>query len=166
MLLPRIKASAPSWIIQVNSEGHRFGGLDVDDLTWKRRHGTGLRGYGASKTAQFLCVWEFADRLAESGVTINAVHPGAVRRRIGSNNGPLYRLYSKAVIQPFLKDPAISGESIYYLAAAPEMADTSGRFFNLTIEEKPTAQALDRDLGRWVWKLSRELTGLDDGGGE
>lgn len=164
LLLPRITASAPSRIIQVNSEGHRFGSLDVEDVSWRRRRYTGLRGYGASKTAQLLTVWEFADRLAGTGVTINAVHPGAVRSRIGSNNGRLYRFYSGVFIQPFLKDPAVSGEAIYYLAAAPEMAATSGRFFNLTIEEKPSAQALDRDLGRRVWKLSRELTGLDEGG--
>lgn len=164
LLLPRISASAPSRIIQVNSEGHRFGGLDVEDLSWERRHYTGLRGYGASKIAQLLTVWELADRLAGSGVTINAVHPGGVRSRIGGNNGRLYRLCSKVLVQPFLKDPAVSGEAIYYLAAAPEMATVSGRFFNLTIEEKPTAPALDRALGRRVWQMSRELTGIDKGG--
>jgi NAD(P)-dependent dehydrogenase (short-subunit alcohol dehydrogenase family) len=48
----------------------------------------GLLAYGASKTAQLLSVWEFADRLEGSGVTINAMHPGEVRSGIGQNNGP------------------------------------------------------------------------------
>ena len=36
LLLDRMVASAPSRILQVNSQGHRFGGLDLTDLTWQR----------------------------------------------------------------------------------------------------------------------------------
>jgi hypothetical protein len=43
------------------------------------------------------------------------------------------------------------------------MADVSGKFFHLTIEEKPAVHALDRSLGKRVWKLSEELTGLAAG---
>jgi retinol dehydrogenase 13 len=160
LLLDRIKASSPSRIIQVNSEGHRFCSLDLDDLAWKRRHYTGLRGYGASKTAQLLSVWEFANRLAGTGVTINAMHPGDVRTGIGSNNGLAYRAFKRVFIWPILKDPAISGEALYYLAAAPEMDGVSGRFFHLTIEEKPAAHALDRELARRAWDASLALAGL------
>jgi retinol dehydrogenase-13 len=160
LLLPRILESAPARIIQVNSEGHRFGGLDLDDLDWGKRRYRGLQGYGASKTAQLLTVWELADRLWGSGVTINAMHPGNVRSMIGMNNGWLYRWYQRYLLWPILKDPVISGEAIYYLAAAPEMATVSGRFFNLTIDEKPAPHALDRSLGKRVWKISEELTGL------
>ena len=160
LLLERLKQSAPARIIQVNSEGHRFGGLDLNDLNWEHRHYSGLRSYGASKIAQLLTTWEFADRLKGSGVTINAMHPGDVRTNIGNNNGPLYRWFLHNVTWHILKDPVISGEALYYLAAAPELADVSGRFFHLTIDEKPAAQALDRENGRVVWKLSMQLTGL------
>ena len=160
LLLDRLKASAPARIIQVNSQGHRFGGLDLDDLTWARRRYAGLRGYGAAKTAQLLTVWELADRLAGSGVTINAMHPGAVKSNIGMNNGLLYRWYNRIVIRPFLKEPAIAGDAIYYLAAAPDMAGVSGKFFNLTIEEKPAAHALDRAVGKRVWAMSEALTDI------
>jgi len=160
LLLDTLKQCAPARIIQVNSEGHRFGGLDLNDLNWERRRYMGLRGYGASKVAQLLTTWEFADRLKGSGVTINAMHPGDVKTNIGNNNGPLYRWYLHHIIWRTLKDPAISGEALYYLAAAPEMADVSGRFFNLTIDEKPAAHALDRDQGRKIWDASLRLTGL------
>jgi NAD(P)-dependent dehydrogenase (short-subunit alcohol dehydrogenase family) len=131
LLLERMKASAPSRIILVNSEGHRFGS-----------------------------VWEFTERLARTGVTINAMHPGDVRTAIGSNNGPVYRAFKRVFIWPMLKNPVISGEALYYLAAAPEMAGVSGKFFHLTIEEKPAAHALDRELGRKAWAASLALTGL------
>ncbi len=160
LLLERMIESAPSRIIQVNSEGHRFGGLKLDDLHWKKRRYRGLQGYGASKTAQLLTVWELADRLNGSGVTINAVHPGEVATNIGMNNGFLYRWYQKYLLFPLLKDPKISGEALYYFAAAPELSTTSGKFFNLTTEEKPAAHALDRATGKRIWDISEELTGL------
>lgn len=160
LLLARLKESAPARIIQVNSQGHRFGGLDLDDLNWEKRHYKGLQGYGASKVAQLLTVWELADQLRGSGVTINAMHPGEVRTNIGMNNGLLYRWYQRYLIGWILKDPIVSGDAIYYLAAAPEMAGVSGRFFNQTIDEKPAAHALDRTLGKRVWLISESLTGL------
>lgn len=160
LLLPRLLESAPARIIQVNSEGHRFGGLDLNDLDWKKRRYRGLKGYGASKTAQLLSVWELADRLQGSGVTINAMHPGNVKTMIGMNNGRLYQWYQRHILWHILKDPVISGEAIYYLAAAPEMAEVSGRFFNLTIDEKPAPHALDRAIGKQVWRVSEERTGL------
>lgn len=160
LLIDRLKQSAPARIIQVNSEGHRFGGLDLNDLNWEHRPYMGLRGYGASKVAQLLTTWEFADRLKGSGVTINAMHPGDVKTNIGNNNGPLYRWYLHHIIWPTLKDPVISGEALYYLAAAPELAEVSGRFFHLTIDEKPAAPALDRAKGREVWVRSLELAGI------
>jgi len=59
-----------------------------------------------------------------------------------------------------LKDAQVSGEAVYYLAAAPELADVSGRFYNLTIDEKPAPHALDRELGKQVWQISESLVGL------
>jgi NAD(P)-dependent dehydrogenase (short-subunit alcohol dehydrogenase family) len=160
LLLGRLKASAPARIIHVNSEGHRFCDFHLDDPNWERRSYGGLKGYGSSKTAQLLTTWEFADRLAGSGVTINAMHPGDVRTNIGMNNGPVYRWIKTHLISLTLKDPVISGEALYYLAAAPELADVSGRFFHLTIEETPMAHALNRAKGRQVWDWTMKAVGL------
>jgi retinol dehydrogenase 13 len=160
MLLDTMRHSAPSRIIQVNSQGHRFGGLDVDDLSWERRHYTGLRGYGASKTAQLLTVWKFSEILEGTGVTINAMHPGAVRSNIGNNNGRLYRWYKDKIVSRTLSDPSIAGQAIHYLATAPELETVSGKYFNLTHPEKPAPHALDNEVGQRVWEESLKLTGL------
>jgi NAD(P)-dependent dehydrogenase (short-subunit alcohol dehydrogenase family) len=161
LLIPRLKESAPSRIIQINSEGHRFSNVKLNDVNFKHRIYTGLKGYGQSKTAQLMTVWELNDQLKGSGVTINACHPGAVKTAIGSNNGPLYRWYFKHVTSHFLKDPIISAKAIYYLAADPELKDVSGRFYNLTIDEVPAKHARDRILGKQVYDQSMKLVGLN-----
>jgi retinol dehydrogenase 13 len=160
LLLERLLESGPARILQVNSQGHRFGGLDLKDLNWESRSYNGYKGYGASKVAQLLTTWELADRLRGTCMTVNAMHPGEVRTRIGMNNGFLYRAYQRYLLWWFLKEPVISGEAIYYLVAAPEMAGVSGKFFNLTIEEKPAPHALDRSTGKQVWSISEAMSGF------
>ena len=162
LLVDRIIESAPARILFVNSEGHRFGGLDINDLNWSKRRYSGFQSYGASKIAQLLTVWEMAEQLTETGVTVNAMHPGGVKTNIGMNNGFIYRFYQNFILSPFLSSPEISGEAIYYLVADPEMAKFSGKFFNQTIEEKAARYALDRVMGKKVWEISEKLTGLDN----
>lgn len=160
LLMERLVESSPARILQINSEGHRFNGLDPDDLDWKKRHYSGLKGYGASKTAQLMTVYEMDLKLKGTGVTINAMHPGDVKTNIGMNNGVIYRIFSKLVIQRFLKNPKISGDSIYYLVASPELANVSGKYFYLTIEETPAKHARNREVGKRIYEISLELTGV------
>ena len=160
LLLDRIIESTPARIIQVNSQGHRFGGFDINDVNFEHRFYNGYWGYGASKTAQLLTIWELADRLNGTGVTVNAMHPGGVKTNLGNNNGPLYRWFSRYIISALLKDPEMSGSAVYFLAAAPELSNISGRYFNRTVDEKPAPHAMNRELGKAVWKLSERLVGL------
>ena len=160
LLLNKMIESSPSRIIQVNSEGHRFNGLQIDDINWEKRFYTGLRSYGASKTAQLLTVWQFAKDLEGTGVTMNAVHPGGVRTNIGNNNGRLYRWFLHHVTWHFLKDPKIAGDAIYYLASAKELSKVSGKFFNLTMEEKPAKHALDLRKQKKIWDFSMIMAGF------
>ena len=160
LLSDLIHKSEQGRVIQVNSEGHRFGGLRMDDLDWKKRPYIGLRAYGASKTAQLMTIMTLAERWKGTNTTINAMHPGGVKTNIGSNNGWLYRTWLHTVVWHTLKDPAISGEALYYLASAPELSRTSGRYFNLTIDEKPMPHALDEEIRAEIWVRTHELAGL------
>ncbi len=161
LLLDNVKSSYQGRIIQVNSQGHRFGGLNINDLIWKKRLYSGMRSYGASKIAQLICVMEMAKKLSNTNVTINAMHPGAVKSQIGSNNGKLYRLYNKYLVQPSLDDPEVAGNAIYWLAADPSLQNTTGKFFNLTIEEPPASYVINRKYYDKVYPLSLRLCGLE-----
>lgn len=160
LLLGPLSRSPQGRVIQVNSEGHRFGGLNLQDLEWKKRPYIGLRAYGASKIAQIATVMELAERLAHTGITFNAMHPGAVRTGIGSNNGQLYRAWMRLAVRQFLKDPAMSGEALYYLSAAPELSRTSGKYFYLTLDAQPLQCLRDGELRAAIWEQTLRRAGL------
>jgi retinol dehydrogenase-12 len=77
LLLDTITASAPARIINVASDSHEGSSINFDDLSYRRRY-SGWTAYGASKLANILFTYELARRLAGTGVTVNAVHPGFV----------------------------------------------------------------------------------------
>ncbi len=160
LLLDRIKDSAPARIINVSSDGHRFGGLDLNDLHWEKRRYRGLKGYGASKLAVNLFTLMLSGNLKDSGVTINAVHPGAIHSNIGMTNGPVYLFIRKVFINRMLNPTHHAGSALYYLAASPDLGSVSGKYFNMTHQKEPWGVSSDRALGRILWPISEQLTGL------
>ena len=82
LLQERIEGSAPSRIVNVASDAHRFAGqgLDFDDLQLNTGY-RALKAYGRSKLANIYFTRELARRLDRTGVTVNAVHPGSVATR-------------------------------------------------------------------------------------
>lgn len=142
MLAENVKQSQLKRIIQVNSEGHRFSGFPIHDPNFLKRTYTGLRSYGASKTAQLLTVWELAKRYMQDGIHIIAMHPGAVHSNIGQNNGWLYRLFKKVVIDRMLIKVDVSAEALYALASDPSLNQSNGKYYHLTTETEPAPHAL------------------------
>ncbi|XP_045845128.1 retinol dehydrogenase 13 isoform X3 [Meles meles] len=87
LLLDRLKASAPSRIINLSSLAHIAGHVDFDDLNWEKRKYDTRGAYCQSKLAIILFTKELSRRLQGTGVTVNAVHPGVARTELGRHTG-------------------------------------------------------------------------------
>ncbi len=163
VLMKKLMAQGKARIIMVNSEGHRFAawGLRLDDLNWETRRYSGLKSYGSAKLAQLLSMIVFNDHFQNTGVTINCMHPGAVKTETGQENGPVYRWFKRNFIDKTLKSPELSADALYYLGVSKEVEAASGKFFNLTSEENPAPPALDREVAFELWEKSLELSGLN-----
>lgn len=156
-LVPLLSRSDAPVVLNINSEGHRFSNVRLNDLAWNKRIYTGLRSYGASKSAQLHCMYILKKELVKFGIMLNSMHPGAVRSKIDSKSGWLYKLYYKIVVTPFLKNPRISAEAIYYLTTSDEMRDVNGRFYNLTNVERPAPHAQESDFSKKVYLHTMNL---------
>jgi len=164
ILRDKLKAQKKARIVMVGSEAHRFEawGLKLDDLNWERRRYSGLKSYGSAKTAQLLSMIVFNEQFRNTGVTINTMHPGAVKTDTGRENGPVYKWFKRNFLDRTLKSPEISAEALYYLGVSKEVNAVSGKFFNLTTEEKPAPPALDREVAYALWDITLKLTGLSE----
>ena len=160
LLLERIRESAPARIVIVASDAHRMGGpLDFDDLGAAKRY-SAWGVYGRSKLANLLFTRELARRLAGSGVTVNALHPGMVRTGLGQNNHAPVLKFLANLARPLFRSPEKGAETSIWACTAPELEGVTGRYFSDRREVAPHALAQDDAAARRLWEASEKLVGI------
>ena len=147
LLLPLLKTSAPSRIVNVASLGQHP--LDFDDVMLTKGY-TGTRAYAQSKLAQIMFTIDLAHELNGSGVTVNALHPATYMNTTMVREGGITPI--STVEQ--------GGEAILHLADGDDMAGKTGLFFNGMQPSKANAQAYDEAARQRLRSLSLQLTGL------
>ena len=158
MLLPCLERSAPARIVHVASNAHAFcKGINFDDLSHQERF-SAFTVYGHSKLANMLFSNELARRLHGSGVSSNALHPGAVATGIGTNNGIAGRVLPW-LLKPFFRSPEKGGATAVYLASSAQVEGVSGKYFYNSAPLEPKPWALDAVAAGRLWALSERLTG-------
>jgi NAD(P)-dependent dehydrogenase (short-subunit alcohol dehydrogenase family) len=147
LLLPLLKASAPSRIVNVASLGQHP--LDFGDVMITKNY-SGSRAYAQSKLAQIMFTIDLARKLEGSGVTANSLHPATYMNTTMVREGGITPI--STVEQ--------GGDAILHLAAGDDMAAKTGRFFNGMREAQANPQAYDAAARARLRDLSLELTGL------
>jgi len=145
LLLPLLKNSAPSRIVNVASLGQQA--LAFDDVMLHHDY-SGMRAYRQSKLAQILFTIDLAAELSGSGVTVNALHPAtfmntAMVRQFGTPTSTVEE----------------GADAILKLAVSPELEGRSGLYFNGQSEAQANAQAYDAAARARLKALSMELCG-------
>ena len=158
LLLDRIRESAPARIVFTSSEGHYSGTLDLDDVGFERGYSI-MRAYARSKLANVLTARLLARRLEGSGVTVNALHPGAISTNIWSR-APWFARPVLAVLKRRMESPAVGGSRLAYLATSPEVDGHTGGYYHRNRLREPSALAQDDALGERLYDLSARLVGL------
>lgn len=163
LLLDRLRASAPSRIVNVSSEAQRRAQLDMNDIQFEHRKYSSIGAYGQSKVLMNACTFELARRLEGTDVTANCLHPGVVATNIwngGEADQPLFFKLLVRVFKPFMLDSKKGAEVSLYLAASPEVAKVTGEYF---VKSKPApSNPIERDpkVAAEIWQWSEKMTGV------
>jgi NAD(P)-dependent dehydrogenase (short-subunit alcohol dehydrogenase family) len=157
-LLPLLKASAPSRIVNVASDAHKGCSIDFDDIQGRRRY-TGWRAYKQSKLANILFTYELARRLEGTGVTANTLHPGFVRTNFFKDFTGWVGFITKLGASLVAIGPEEGARTSVYLASSPDVDGVSGQYFVRSRPVRSSPQSHDRAAAERLWRLSEELTG-------
>ena len=158
LLLDLLKASAPARIVNVASEAHRVGQFDLDDLQNERRYRT-FRAYGQTKMQNIMFSYELARRLAGSGVTVTAVHPGTVDTGIWDAAKGLARPIVR-MMQWFMITPERGAAPLIRLASAADVEGVTGVYYKRFKPTATEAPSNDPALQARLWDASAKLVGL------
>lgn len=156
LLLDTLKASAPARVINVSSIAHVSGKIDFEDLQGARRYGT-WRAYGQSKLAMILFTYELANQLKGSGVTVNALHPGAIASNFDSGLGSVTR-WGWRLFAPFMSSVEQGAQTTLYLATSPEVEGVTGKYFANQREKRSSGRSYDESARLRLWQVSKDLT--------
>lgn len=157
LLLDVLKASAPARIVNVSSDAHRAGRINFDSL------GKGSGGFGAyanSKLMNVLFTFELARRLAGTGVTANALHPGFVATGFGQNMGGIASVIFGKLLRPFARKADDGAATSLYLATSPAVEGVTGAYFSDSKATRAAAAAYDEQTQRRLWEASAVMTGV------
>ena len=162
LLLDRLKASAPSRIVNVSSEAQHNARLDINDIQYERRKYSSIGAYGQSKVLMNACTFELARKLEGTGVTANCLHPGVVATNIwhsGEADQPLLFKLLVRIFKPFMLNSKKGAEVSLYLAASPDVANVTGEYF---VKSKPApSNPIERNpkIAAEIWQWSEKMTG-------
>ncbi len=157
LLLARLKASGPgARVVNVSSDAH-YSARGIDFAAVRRPTATfaGMREYAVSKLCNVLFTQELARRLAGTGVTSYALHPGVVASDIWRR---VPRLARPFITRRMLTTEQGAATSVY-CATSPAVAADSGLFYDKCAVREPSAVATP-ELAGLLWKHSAEWTRL------
>jgi retinol dehydrogenase 14 len=158
LLTDRLKSSAPSRVVNISSAAHRGQSVNFADLQAAQNF-AGFDAYGTSKLELILLSREFARRLAGTGVTVNAVHPGFVASGFGQNNGGSTAAGIRFAALLFGKSARRGAKGPIFLATDASVASTTGQYFSGRRQVAGSAASTDRQDAARLFAACAELTG-------
>jgi dehydrogenase/reductase SDR family protein 12 len=125
LLVPRLIESAPSRVINVSSGG-MYAVRISSDLESRWGVYDGKTAYARTKRGQVILTEIWAERLADLGVVVHAMHPGWADTPGVRSGIPLFH----AATRPVLRTAEQGADTIVWLAASAEAGESTGRFWH------------------------------------
>ena len=153
-LLPMLRKTAPSRVINISSGMHKTGKINFDDIMMEKGYGS-MKQYANSKLIVTTYTYALARRIAGTGVTANVVEPGFVATNLGANMGGLRDRIAFTIVRPIQTSAEKGAETSIWAAIAPELEGVSGKTFAKKKEADSADITRDEEVQDklWDWTL-------------
>ena len=170
-LLPALRAASGARVVSVSSRAHLNSPVVFEDIDFDRRSYDPALAYAQSKTANVLFAVAAARLWTHDGISVNALHPGAIA------DSNLSRHYDPTVLEQIRSSGRYTYKTLgqgaatsVYVATSPLLEGVGGRYFENCQEadvDNPTvagtdaagvaAHALDPESADRLWTVSTEM---------
>lgn len=156
-LLPLLQSG--SRIVNVSSKAHYGGQIDLNTINEEKGYFV-FKQYEISKLANVLFTKYLARQLSEKNITVNCLHPGVVKTKIGNKAGNKLFGFVWSLFSAFGINPDKGAETSIYLASSDKLADITGMYFDKKVAYKGSELSRDEELQEKFWKWSESMSGL------
>ena len=159
-LLPLLKKTPHSRIVNTSSIGHRKGNIDFSDVNWKDRKYKTINAYCDSKLANLYFTYELAEKLKEGTPSVIAAHPGWTKTDL-QRHSSIFRF-----LNPFFSQTVKDGV-LPTLRAATDPDAISGEFYGPSrfremhgspIKVRSNDLSHNKEAAKKLWAASEKLT--------
>ena len=159
-LLDALKNTENTRIINTSSIANFDGDILFDKINSKK-HFHILKNYSDSKLANILFTYKLAEKLKKYQITVNCLHPGIVKTKIGDKSG---NWFHKKAWQLFTLFKGISiekgAETSIYLADSEEVTGLNSKYFVRKKETESAEKSYNKKLQEKLWHWSEEKTSI------
>ena len=120
-----------------------------------------FEAYARAKLLTVMAGYHLARLVAPDGVTVNAVHPGIVATPLIDDLVPKLLTPFRGVIRRTMLTPEAGAQAALRLATDPQLATTTGAYFNRAQPAATPAVSYDVTAQARLWAVSAEYFGLD-----
>nr|WP_042189630.1 oxidoreductase [Kibdelosporangium sp. MJ126-NF4]CEL18789.1 probable oxidoreductase/Short-chain dehydrogenase [Kibdelosporangium sp. MJ126-NF4]CTQ96358.1 probable oxidoreductase/Short-chain dehydrogenase [Kibdelosporangium sp. MJ126-NF4] len=175
LLLPAVKDGRVVTVTSMTSGGP---GLDLDDPNFERRRYSITAAYSQSKLANLIFMVELARRAEAAGLNLvsAAAHPGQAATNLVGNSARMRdsslpeRIMGGILdwgMRHVLQSVEVGALPQLYAATAPDVRNGdflaprwAMQLFGPPVKVRPRAAAVNETLGRRLWDVTAELTGI------
>lgn len=154
--LRAMKLNTRLHIVNVASGAHKVGKIHFDDINLTKGYNV-VKAYSQSKLANVLFTRYLAKHLADSGITVNCCHPGAVATNMGVDRETGFGKTITRMLKPFFLTPEEGAKTAVFLATNESVKDISGEYFYRCKIAKSSKRSRDMRLAKRLYILSRQL---------
>ena len=171
LLIDLLTQTPDSRVVNISSNGHRFGSMDFENLMFANgQEYSPIGAYGRSKLANLLFTYELQRRLDASGASTiaTAAHPGISESNLA---GHLFERWHLEFLMPlmglFLQSAAMGALPSLRAAVDPNLSGGAyvgphgpreSKGYPVLVESNEASHNLED--ARKLWEVSEELTGV------
>lgn len=139
-------------IVNVASKMHSWRSMNFDDLEGRKKWSS-ITAYSQSKLANVMFTYQLAEKLAARKITVNCLHPGVIASDITRDMPGFVRFLAGV----FLKNTEQGAATSVYLAASPEVAGITGKYFDDKKAVTSSKESYAVEKQRRLWAISETM---------
>lgn len=163
LLLPLLKKSSPSRIINTGSMAYMFGKINEQQLETELRSEYPRAGnrYCDSKLAMLMWTRGLGAELKNSGVTVNVIHPGVVWSNFAGGMVTFDNMMTRFILFVFGRNSLDGAQTLIHLSV-DSIADRENGQYWAECAKKSTWRGNDESRNKFLVEGTRKLLKLKD----
>ena len=148
LLLDLIKKGYHSRIVNVASQV-QLNYIDFDNLNAEKSYSS-YQTYGLTKTCNIMFTYDLAERLKDTGITVNCLHPGVINTKL-----------LRVGYGPMGESVSVGAENEIWVATSPKLENITGKYFKNKIAQRSSEITYDKAARKRLWDMSEKFTQLE-----